>query len=133
MYCVAVLLVGLTFTSCEKKSDVDLLVGKWSVKSVSFTEDGRTYETKIEGIEYAYYTFASDGKYVKDVNVSDNRYTENGTWVLDGKRLTLTIGEGMYEGNWYYNIQELTASQLTMEERTVSNKVLSVLHLEKVK
>lgn len=133
MYLMAVVFAGLMFTSCEKKSDADLLVGKWSVTSISFTEEGRTFETKIEGNEYIYYTFVSGGKYVRDYNFSDYKDSENGTWVLDGKQLTLTMGQGAQEDHWYYTIQELTASKLTMEERTVSNKVLSVYHLEKVK
>ena len=132
MYFMSIAFACLMCTSCEKKSDADLLVGKWSVTSISITEDGRSFETKIEGNEYVYYTFVSGGKYVREINMSDDRYTENGTWVLDGKQLTLTMGEGIQVDHWYYNIQELTASRLTMEDRT-SSKYNSVYHLEKVK
>jgi uncharacterized protein (TIGR03066 family) len=111
--CLAVVLfAGLTFTSCEKKGDADLLLGKWSVASVTTTIDGVAVEKKIEGGEYMYYTFASDGKYLQDVNAEGNKWTYNGTYELNGKTLILdkgTVDEGVY------SIQTLNASQLTMQ------------------
>ena len=115
--CLAVVLfAGLTFTSCEKKSDADLLLGKWSVTSVTTTIDGVAVEKKIEGSEYMYYTFTSDGKYAEEVNVDGEKWSATGKWVLEnGKQLTLTIGEGHQVDEWFYTITELTSSKLTLK------------------
>ena len=127
--CLAVVLfAGMTFTSCGKKSEADLLLGKWSVTSVSTTIDGVTVEKTIEGGEYMYYTFASDGKYLQDVNAEGNKWTYNGTYELNGKTLILdkgTVDEGVY------SIQTLNASQLTMQGFMGSDVV--VYQMNKVK
>ena len=127
--CLAVVLfAGMTFTSCGKKSEADLLLGKWSVASVTTTIDGVTVEKTIEGSEYMYYTFASDGKYLQDVNAEGNKWTYNGTYELNGKTLILdkgTVDEGVY------SIQTLNASQLTMQGFMGSDVV--VYQMNKVK
>ena len=123
--CLAVVLFeGLMFTSCEKKSDADLLLGKWSVASMTITINGVSIEKKIEGGEYMYYTFASDGKYLQDVNAEGEKWTYNGTYELNGK--TLTLEKGTVDEN-VYTIQELTNSNLTLKGE------LGVMHLNKVK
>ena len=117
LMCLAVVLfAGVVFTSCEKKSDADLLLGKWSVTSVSTTINGVSVEKKIEGSEYMYYTFTSDGKYAEEVNVDGEKWSATGKWVLEnGKQLTLTIGEGYQVDEWFYTITELTSSKLTLK------------------
>ena len=117
LMCLAVVLfAGMTFTSCGKKSEADLLLGKWSVTSVSTTIDGLNVEKKIEGSEYMYYTFTSDGKYAEEVNVAGEKWSATGKWVLEnGKQLTLTIGEGHQVDEWFYTITELTSSKLTLK------------------
>ena len=114
--CLAVVLfAGLMFTSCEKKSDADLFLGKWSVTSVTQIVDGVAYDKKIEGSEYMYYTFSKDGKYVEEANVDGGKWSATGKWVLDGKKLTLTIGEGYQVDESFYTITELTNSNLTLK------------------
>ncbi len=128
MSLVAVLFAGLMFTSCEKKSDAELLLGKWSVASVTTTINGVSIEKKIEGSEYMYYTFASDGKYVQDVNAQGEEWTYNGTYELNGK--TMILEKGTVDEN-VYNITELTASKLTME--TKAGITSTIMYLNKVK
>ena len=48
LMCLAVVLfAGMTFTRKKKKSEADLLLGKWSVTSMSTTIDGLNVEKKI--------------------------------------------------------------------------------------
>ena len=47
-YLMAVLLVGLIFTSCKSNDNVDSnLLGKWSVTSIETVEDGANVEIKM--------------------------------------------------------------------------------------
>ncbi|MBQ9296602.1 MAG: lipocalin family protein [Paludibacteraceae bacterium] len=115
LMCLAVVLfAGVMFTSCEKKSDSELLLGKWSVTSVTTTIDGVAVEKKIEGGEYMYYTFASEGKYITDVNADGEKWTEDGTYELNGK--TLILDKGTVDEN-VFTIQELTKSSLVMKNK----------------
>ena len=83
---------------------------------MSTTIDGLNVEKKIEGSEYMYYTFTSDGKYAEEVNVDGEKWSATGKWVLEnGKQLTLTIGEGHQVDEWFYTITELTSSKLTLK------------------
>ena len=134
MSLAVVLFAGLLFTSCEKKSDAEILAGKWSVTSLAVTEDGRTVEMKMEGNEYVYYTFISGGKYVREVNAYGEQFTHEGTWVLDGNQLTLTVGEGWQVDQWFYTVKEITNSKLTLEEHNSSNTTnRGTMYLTKVK
>ena len=125
---VAVLFAGLMFTSCEKKSEAELLLGKWSMVSFTMTEKGTSADVKIESNEYFYFTFASDGKYVQDVNAQGEKWTHNGNYELNGKTLVLEKGTLDEE---VYNITELTASKLTME--TKAGTTSTIMYLNKVK
>lgn len=125
LMCLAVVLfAGVVFTSCEKKSDADLLLGKWSVTSVSTTIDGVSVEKKIEGSEYMYYTFASEGKYIEEVNADGEKWTYDGNYELNGK--TLIFEKGTVDEN-VYTIQELTNSNLVLKDGT------STLNMTKIK
>ena len=128
--CLAVVLfAGVMFTSCEKKSDSELLWGKWSITSMTATlENGMTGEVKVENNQYAFFTFASDGRYSADFNAFGIKNTGTGVWVLEGKMLILDKGTVDEE---VYTIRELNASKLSMEGRIDGDQV--VLNMTKVK
>ena len=74
-YLMAVLFVGLIFTSCKSNDNVDSnLLGKWSVTSIETVEDGANIEIKMDGNNYMFFTFSSEGKYFQDVNAYGEKW-----------------------------------------------------------
>jgi uncharacterized protein (TIGR03066 family) len=78
----AVMAIMLVFSSC-KKDDKDLIVGKWQM--VRIVEGN--YDEDVSS-EKLYWTFKADGTFSFQ---EDTWVDDEGTWSLDGKKLTLTM------------------------------------------
>ena len=117
-YLMAVLLVGLIFASCKSNDNVDSnLLGKWSVTSIETVEDGANVEIKMDGNNYMFFTFSSEGKYFQDVNAYGEKWDFNGTWALESNKLILDKGS---MDEQVYTILELTGNKLIIETKVGS-------------
>ena len=128
MYFMAALFAGVMFTSCNKEDVESNLLGKWSLTSMVTTIEGERVEQKLDGNNYLFITFASEGRYVRDVNAFGERLTEDGSWVLEAKKLIMDKGT---LDEQVFNIQEINANKLTMDTKVGSQP--TVYYFSKVK
>ena len=128
MYFLAALFAGVMFTSCNKEDVESNLLGKWSLTSMVTTIEGERVEQKLDGNNYMFITFASEGRYIQDVNAFGERWSGDGTWVLEIKKLILDKGT---LDEQVFNIQEINANKLTMDTRIGSQP--AVYYFSKVK
>ncbi len=87
----------LAFTGCNggDKSSINIQ-GNWKLAlnetEITFRET-QTYKPIIESMD-SKLEFASDGKVRISGNVGDNKVDSEGTWTLDGEKLTITDSSG---------------------------------------
>ena len=128
MYFMAALFAGVMFTSCNKEDVESNLLGKWSLTSLVTTIEGERVEQKLDGNNYIFFTFASEGRYIEDVNAFGERWSADGTWVLEAKKLIMDKGT---LDEQVFNIQEINANKLTMDTKVGSQP--TVYYFSKVK
>jgi len=90
---VAALVSLFALTSCEK-DPAELIVGKWTVTSVSFTVDGVTQEkTPMEEGVAATYTFKADGtgETIEEIGENRNGFTFTYSVFTSGDKQILGI------------------------------------------
>ena len=111
---VAALVSLFALTSCEKDPDpAELIVGKWTVTSVSMTVDGVTQEkTPMEEGVAATYTFKADGtgETTEEIGEIRNGYTFTYSVFTSGDKQILDI---TFEGNTA-NFEILTLDENTL-------------------
>ena len=116
---LAILCVGIMFSSCEKTSDADildasLLWGKWSATVMTVRMNGTYVDAMIDGVtEYINFTFTNDGKFVQNMKIMGEKKNMTGSYELRGKTLTLEKGT---VNETVYIINELTVSKLTIKD-----------------
>ncbi len=109
---VAALVSLFALTSCEK-DPADLIVGKWTVTSVSVTLDGVTQEKNpIEEGVAATYTFKADGtgETIEEIGENRNGYTFTYSVFTSGDKQILGI---TFEGDTA-NFEILTLDENTL-------------------
>ena len=108
----ALLVVSLVSTAQERKddpkADEKLLVGKWKLAKTSMGELPEGLQIALELEKGKFKIIMTQGD-VKDVN--------EGTWKLDGKKLTIEFTEGSRKGMTQTDtIKELTAKKLVLHD-----------------
>lgn len=118
---VAALVSLFALTSCEK-DPAELIVGKWTVTSVSLTVDGVTQEKNPmeEGVG-ATYTFKADGTGESTEEIGDEKmsYTFTYSVFTSGDKQILGITLEGYTAN--FEIQTLDESTLVFSREAVES------------
>jgi uncharacterized protein (TIGR03066 family) len=99
LLCATLLLSG-----CGKKSNADLIVGKWELTKA------------VEGVPAGMVTeFTKDGKVKATVNLGGKDLTMEGTYKVDGDKLTVTMKMGQMEKSDTDKIKTLNDTTLVIE------------------
>jgi hypothetical protein len=111
-------------TSCEKKSDAELIAGRWKVVYLA-TLDASGKEIKNETDEVAgqELVFGEDGKTL--TVYSNGELISTSTYSLSGKTLTVS--------NSVNTVTKLTKSDLWLEENANEEGEYQIIKFEKIK
>ena len=105
MMMLAMMVAALNFTACSSDDDETSEVsicGTWKCVSTNYGQWGNSDGTKVGDIFY----INEDHTYKI---VGNNN--ENGTWTLNGNKLTCNISDGF---PWTYTVTQLTTSTLSI-------------------